>query len=54
MEEKAITALFIGNRDCTEVNAEDIEKAIVKAIESGIGFFLICFLIAKVQTKYLI
>lgn len=40
MEERAITALFIGNRDCTEVATEDIEKAVIKAIEAGIRVFL--------------
>lgn len=40
MEERDITALFIGNRDCTEVKTEDIEKAVIKAINSGIRIFL--------------
>lgn len=40
MEEREITALFIGNRDCTEVTTEDIEKAVFEAIEAGIRVFL--------------
>ena len=40
MEERAITALFIGNRDCTEVTTQEIEKAVITAIESGIRVFL--------------
>ena len=40
MDERDITALFIGNRDCTEIKTEDIEKAVIKAIDSGIRIFL--------------
>lgn len=40
MESKEATALFIGNRDCCHVSRTAIEKAITKAIESGIKVFL--------------
>ena len=40
MKEREIPALFIGNRDCTEINTQDIEKAIINAIDSGIRVFL--------------
>ena len=32
--------VFIGNRDCYQVKAVDIENAIVSAIENGIEIFL--------------
>jgi uncharacterized phage-like protein YoqJ len=40
IEERDITALFIGNRDCTEVKTKDIEKAVILAIGSSIHIFL--------------
>ena len=39
MDERDITALFIGNRDCYHVKEADIEKAIIEAIENGIEIF---------------
>ena len=40
MEDRSITALFIGNRDCAEVTTKDIEKAVIIAIDSGVRVFL--------------
>lgn len=40
MEKRKFTALFIGNRDCTEIKTIDVEKAVIKAIASGIRIFL--------------
>ena len=40
MINKEKTALFIGNRDCYQVEEADIENAIITAIESGIEVFL--------------
>ena len=40
MEQKEITALFIGNRDCYFIKEEYIEQAIIAAIHMGIKIFL--------------
>lgn len=40
MTYKEKTALFIGNRDCYQVKAVDIENAILSAIANGIEIFL--------------
>ena len=39
-DNKEKTALFIGNRDCYQVKAADIEKAIISVIDNGIEVFL--------------
>ena len=40
MISKEKTAMFIGNRDCYQVKAADIEKAIISVIDNGIEVFL--------------
>ncbi len=40
MDERAITAIFIGNRDCYFIKEEYIEQAIICAINMGIKVFL--------------
>ena len=40
MIDKEKTALFIGNRDCYQVEEADIEQAIITSIENGITVFL--------------
>lgn len=40
MTDKDKTALFIGNRDCYQVNKAKIEQAIISAIDNGIEVFL--------------
>lgn len=40
MTDKSKTAVFIGNRDCYNIDKSIIEKAIIKAIEDGIDCFL--------------
>ena len=40
MENREITALFIGNSKCYGLRETDVEQAIIKAIESGIRVFL--------------
>ena len=40
MENREITALFIGNSKCFSLRETDIEQAIIKAIESDIRVFL--------------
>lgn len=40
MTDKSKTAVFIGNRDCYNIDKSIIEQAIIKAIENGINCFL--------------
>lgn len=40
MTDKSKTAVFIGNRDCYNIDKQIIEKAIINAVDNGIDTFL--------------